>query len=112
MSFVRISVVLAAVLLATACATTEEQALALAAPATVASASDGREASPTEPVLVGDVNESVQARPEVICKQMLKPGANVIVTQCMTAANWKIYQRRVERDAQAIVRMLQGTWSR
>jgi hypothetical protein len=113
MSFVRISVILAAASLATACATTQEQALApAAASATVASSSDGRDAAPTKPVLVIDVNESVQARPEVICKDILKPGSNVIVSQCMTAANWKLYQRRVEREAQAIVRMLQGSWSR
>lgn len=108
MRLVRIAVVLAAAAFTAACATTSEQAAIPAAPATVANSSDGRAPATTEPVLVVDVNESVQARPEVVCRDMLKPGSNVIITQCMTAANWKLYQRRVELEAREIVRALQG----
>jgi hypothetical protein len=46
--------------------------------------------------------------PRVICREMLKQGSNVHVLQCLTAENWKIWDRAEARDAASIVRMLQG----
>jgi hypothetical protein len=46
--------------------------------------------------------------PPVRCREMLKQGSNVIVTYCMTLADWERFERRQARDAQAVVRTLQG----
>jgi len=62
------------------------------------------------PSLVVDVNELVaSAPPPVICKQMLKKNSNVIITQCGTAEQWKLFYRRQELDARETVRMMQGS---
>jgi hypothetical protein len=44
----------------------------------------------------------------VECRQMLKQGSNVIVRRCMTRDDWVKFKRQEEREAAAIVRVLQG----
>jgi hypothetical protein len=63
----------------------------------------------TKPDLIIDVNElAARAPPEVVCRDTLKQGSNVIVRQCMTPESWKIYERRQAQEAAQIVRMMQG----
>jgi hypothetical protein len=45
----------------------------------------------------------------VICRETLKPGSNVIVTRCMSPASWERFQRFQRRDAQEVLRRLQGS---
>jgi hypothetical protein len=42
-----------------------------------------------------------------ICRDMLRPGSNVLVRRCMTAAQWKAYQRQEAQQAGELVRSLQ-----
>lgn len=44
----------------------------------------------------------------VRCREILRPGSNVIVQQCMTLDDWKRFERRQELEAQEILRTLQG----
>lgn len=62
----------------------------------------------TAPDLVVD---ALDPAPEsaVVCRDVLKQGSNVIVTRCMTIAGWERFDRQQEHDAQAFVRMLQGS---
>ena len=83
----------------------EAQATTPAAPAAAPAAAGSAAASPA----VVDVNALVAATPApLICRQMLKPNSNVIITPCLTAADWKLYQRRQEQNSQELVRMMQG----
>jgi hypothetical protein len=60
------------------------------------------------PDTIVDANELVaRTPPPVICRHMLKQGSNVIIEQCMTAKDWKAYERRQAQEAAAIVRTLQ-----
>lgn len=60
------------------------------------------------PDAIVDANELVaRTPPPVICRHMLKQGSNVIIQQCMTAENWKRFERRQAQEAQSIVRTLQ-----
>ena len=68
-------------------------------------------AEPTQgEVMPGLVVDALDPAPEskVVCRDMLKHASNVIVTQCMTIADWKRFQRLQEQQAQSIVRMMQG----
>jgi hypothetical protein len=104
-------VVLAA-LLAAGCASTPEIAdEAPAAAAVVATTQAPGAVAPSSvvPNAVVDANELVaRTPPPVICKEILKPGSNVHVQQCMTADNWKRYQRYEAQNAAELVRMMQG----
>ena len=61
------------------------------------------------PVKVVDAAELIAREPpRVICREILKPNSNVHVLQCLTAENWKIWDRAEARNAAAIVRMMQG----
>jgi hypothetical protein len=53
--------------------------------------------------------QAVHPGSEVRCREVLKPGSNVIITQCRTADDWKRYERRESLRAQALVRALQGS---
>ena len=46
--------------------------------------------------------------PRVICREMQRGWSNVHVLQCLTAENWKRYERAEARDAASTVRMMQG----
>ena len=83
-----------------------------AAPGTAANAvaatAGGAETSPA-PVV--DLNHQPPTEnAEVICRQMLKPVSNVIVTRCMTRADWKAYQRAEARWAQDTLLRMQGSF--
>jgi hypothetical protein len=60
-------------------------------------------------VLVVDARETPDPGLNVTCREMLKQGSNVIITQCMSQDDWKKFKRRQARDAAEIVRMLQGS---
>jgi len=70
-----------------------------AAPAAVA---------PITPALVVDANELANQPLPPICRQSLRPGSNVIVTQCMSAADWKRFAQREALETRDLVRMFQG----
>jgi hypothetical protein len=61
------------------------------------------------PVTVLDVNQLIATQaPHVICREVLKQGSNVHVTQCLTADLWKRYERQEAQEAARTVRMMQG----
>ena len=60
------------------------------------------------PNLVVDAQDTRQGG-IVTCRDVLKAGSNVIVTQCMTADDWNRWKRRETLRAQAVVRALQGS---
>jgi hypothetical protein len=96
--------VLAALLAAAGCASSPEVADETPDAAAVAAPEDGN----IVPDVVVDANALVaRTPPPVICRHMLKQGSNVIIERCMTAQDWKIYERREAQEAQAIVRTLQ-----
>jgi hypothetical protein len=81
---------------------------ALAATPTAADAEPQASAAVT-PDLVVDVNDlAARAAAPIICRDMLKPNSNVIVRQCLTAADWKRYRTVEAQKAAQIVRMMQG----
>jgi hypothetical protein len=70
------------------------------------SAADG--SGTVVPDTIVDANELVaRTPPPVICRHVLKQGSNVIIEQCRTAQDWKLYERRQAQEAAAIVRTLQ-----
>jgi hypothetical protein len=109
----RLCLVLLGSFVATACAANRENLAATGAAAppppalTAASTSAPESAAAAQPSTIVDGNALAQ-RTLPICREILRPGSNVIITQCMSAENWKAYERREEREAQEIVRMLQG----
>jgi hypothetical protein len=79
-----------------------------AVPVAVAAAEEGDDAAPNA-IKVVDANELIAREPEpVLCRDMLMPNSNVHTTRCMTAENWKRWQRREAQNAAATVRMMQG----
>ena len=61
------------------------------------------------PVMVVDAAELIAREPpRVVCREILKQGSNVHILQCMTAENWKIFERAEALNAASIVRMMQG----
>ena len=66
-------------------------------------------ADPDAPVKVVDAAALIaRDPPPVVCREMLKRNSNVHILQCLTAEQWKIYQRAEAADAARIVRMMQG----
>jgi hypothetical protein len=45
----------------------------------------------------------------ISCREMLKMGSNVIQTYCMSRDDWKRFERRQEREAQEMLRVMQGS---
>ena len=110
MSPMKAYVVLAA-LLAAGCASSPEVADEAPAAAAFAATSGAGTAAPSSvvPNTVVDANELIaRTPPPVICKEILKPGSNVHIQQCMTADNWKRYERYEAQNAAELVRMMQG----
>ena len=96
---------------AAGCASTPEIAdeTSAAAPSVTATQAAAVAPSGVVPNTVVDANELVaRTPPPVICKEILKPGSNVHVQQCMTADNWKRYERYEAQNAAELVRMMQG----
>ena len=103
-------VVLAA-FLAAGCASSPEVADEAPVAAALAATPSATAAAPNAvaPNTVVDANELIaRTPPPVICKEILKPGSNVHIQQCMTAANWKRYERYEAANAAELVRMMQG----
>jgi hypothetical protein len=108
-----------AAVLAAGCAATSDSAVGSGAEAAssvaaenasvaAASPSDGAGAAQLNPGIV-DLRHVPQGdRTGYICREMLKPASNVIVTYCGTPAAWKVYERHQARWSQEIVRMMQG----
>jgi hypothetical protein len=102
-----------AVLVLAGCAANPEieegDTLASAAPAATVADATPRSSTAVTPDLVVDVNDlAARAPAPVICRDMLRPNSNVIVTQCLTEAGWKRYKTAEARRAGEIVRMMQG----
>jgi hypothetical protein len=99
-------------LLATGCASSPQLAVDAAGAAAALSAAPSATAvdpGAVVPDTVVDANELIaRTPPAVICKEILKPGSNVHVQQCMTAANWKRYEFYEAQNAAELVRMMQG----
>ena len=94
------------VLLVSACAGARQSAPVDLAAAPSAVPAD---LAPITPDLIVDANELIARQPTPpICRDVLRQNSNVIVTRCMSAADWKTYERREAREAEAVVRMLQG----
>jgi hypothetical protein len=80
---------------------------ATVAEATVAEPSAAETAAAVAPTLTVDANQLAQL-PTITCREVLKPGSNVIITACMTRDAWRAYDRREAQEAQELVRMMQG----
>jgi hypothetical protein len=80
-------------------------AAAAAAPAvtTQAAAADGAAA----PVVVDGNQLAARAAQTPICRDVLRRGSNVHVTECRTAEQWRIYQRAEAQAAGDLVRRMQ-----
>lgn len=105
MSRAKVCVALLTLLAAAGCASGPETTIAAPPEAAAAATEDS---GTVVPDAIVDANElAARTPPPVICRQVLKQGSNVIIQQCMTAENWKIYQRREAREAESIVRTLQ-----
>lgn len=99
-----------------ACTSAPEQAAVIRAAAaatpaaartTEATEGGAVEAAAVEPDLIVEAGNQDPGS-EIRCREMLKQGSNVIVTRCMTMADWEEFERRQALDAQEIVRRLQG----
>lgn len=78
------------------------------ASAAVAAATASDTSGTVVPDAIVDANElAARTPPPVICRQMLKQGSNVIIQQCLTAKDWKEFERREAQQAQSLVRMMQ-----
>jgi hypothetical protein len=84
---------------------------ATAAPtATVAAvaAAPAEQAAPGQPPTVVDGNQlAARAAATPICRDVLRRGSNVHVTECRTAEQWRIYQRAEAQAAGELVRRMQ-----
>jgi hypothetical protein len=58
--------------------------------------------------LLVDVDGSAEDR-RLICRELLRPASNQIVSRCMTPAGWQTYDRAQEEWAQMMLRQLQGS---
>jgi trehalose-6-phosphate synthase len=62
----------------------------------------------------GDLNPiavdaaALDARGRMTCRQVLRPGSNVIVERCFTEQGWEKYRRRQTIYAQETLRTMQG----
>ncbi|HZF32114.1 MAG TPA: hypothetical protein VE907_23555 [Gammaproteobacteria bacterium] len=61
------------------------------------------------PDAVLDIDEiNASTSPPLICRDVLKANSNMHVRQCLTEADWKVYERAAARRAEELTRMLQG----
>jgi hypothetical protein len=107
-----------AVLLTAGCAVTPDEAtvglsdaetaVAIAAQAASAPADEAAGARENLDPAIVDLQHLAQSEP-VICREMLKPASNVIVTYCGTPAAWKVFKRQQEQWSQQMLRMMQGS---
>lgn len=105
MSRTKACVVLASLLAVMGCAGTPE----VTGEPPAAAAEDSNAAAPVT-ITVVDAHELIAREPpRVFCRDMLQPNSNVHVKQCMTAEDWKRYERLEAREALGIVRMMQGS---
>ncbi|HEU4618261.1 MAG TPA: hypothetical protein VFV10_09475 [Gammaproteobacteria bacterium] len=97
--------------LVAACASAPERSAENAAPERPAgSAAPAAASTEVAPAKVIDLNAVVDdSASRVTCRPMLRQGSNVIVKKCMTQADWKKYEAWEAKDAQEILRMLQGS---
>jgi hypothetical protein len=105
-------VVLAA-LVAAGCASNPQVAtetLATAAPTLAAASSSAAAGSASVvPDAVIDANDLVANTPSrPVCREMLRPNSNVRTKYCMSAEQWKIYERAEAQRAGELVRTWQG----
>ncbi len=108
MSRTKACVVLTGLLAIMGCAGTAE--VTGEAPAATAAATEDSNAAAPVTITVVDAHELIAREPpRVFCRDMLQPNSNVHIKQCMTAEDWKRYERLEAREALGIVRMMQGS---
>ena len=92
------------------CASAPEQTAANVAPVAVEprDAAAPLDAAGLEPVVVNLAPSDEHPDLVVTCREMLKPGSNVIIKRCMTQSDWKKYKRLEARMAQQTLRLMQG----
>jgi hypothetical protein len=105
-------VVLAA-FVAAGCASNPEvatEAVATAAPTLAAASSSAATGSgAVAPDAVIDANDLVaNTPPRPVCREMLRPNSNVRTRYCMSADDWKTYERAEAQRAGELVRTWQG----
>jgi PBP1b-binding outer membrane lipoprotein LpoB len=104
-------VVLAA-LIAAGCASNSQvdDSVASAAPTIAATSSSAATGSTSVvPDAVIDANDLVASTPaRPVCREMLRPNSNVQTRYCMSAEDWKTYDRAEARRAGELVRTWQG----
>ena len=109
---------LAAALLSAGCASAPDKPAtgiaphgAAAEPAEASDAAAPSVAAPAKifPIPTVDVNRQPPAENTgLVCREMLKPLSNVIITKCMTSAAWKNYRQAEARQAQELLRFMQS----
>ena len=111
---------LAAALLSAGCASAPDKpatgiaphgAAAEPAEASAAAAPSSASSAPAKiaPIPTVDVNRQPPAENTgLVCREMLKPLSNVIITKCMTPAAWKNYRQAEARQAQELLRFMQS----
>ena len=79
---------------------------AAAAPSAASSVQAPAQIAPT---LTVDMNRQPPADSTgLICREMLKPLSNVIITKCMTPAAWKNYRKAEALQAQELLRFMRS----
>lgn len=96
-----------AALLAAACATAPDERAQSPGGSDVQDAAQAATPAEIETITLGAAE--LDPGHVVTCRDELKMGSNVIVTRCMTAENWKHYKRFQTRQAQEMLRVLQGS---
>jgi hypothetical protein len=85
---------------------------AVAAPSAPGAAASASGPAPAPGVSIPVVDLSRQPDPEntgQVCRQMLKPNSNSIITVCGTPAQWKRYeQAEAQRAEELVLRMQRG----
>jgi hypothetical protein len=105
MSRAKLFVLLLAVSSAAGCAGSRENLADTTVPAAEPEAVAA--ARPTTTPLTVDGNALAQ-RGVITCREILKPNSNVHINQCMTAEDWRRWERLEAQRAAELVRMMQG----
>jgi len=106
------AVVVLATMLIAGCASAPEVEGARFAAASAAAPAESPAAPPSAAIVpdtILDANDLVARTPaRPICRDVLKPGSNVHVKRCMSAADWKVWDQIEAKQAGELTRMMQG----
>jgi hypothetical protein len=108
----RMAYVVLAASVAAGCASSPQvdESVATAAPTLAAASSSAATGSasvvPDAVIDANDLIANTPARP--VCREMLRPNSNVRTKYCMSAEDWKTYERAEAQRAGELVRTWQG----